>query len=65
MRLKGKTAIITGSPADSKKDCPCLRTEGANVALNSRSADEKTVSTLIQETAKLGEMEFSSGGCER
>jgi NAD(P)-dependent dehydrogenase (short-subunit alcohol dehydrogenase family) len=55
MRLQGKTAIITGSTRGIGKGIALVfAREGANVVLNSRTADEKTVSDLIQEIGKLG-----------
>lgn len=55
MRLKGKTAIITGSMRGIGKGIALVfAREGANVVLNSRTADEKTVSILIEEIKRLG-----------
>ncbi len=55
MRLIGKTAIITGSTRGIGKGIALVfAREGANVVLNSRTADERAVSGLIQEIRKLG-----------
>ena len=55
MRLKGKTAIITGSARGIGKGIALVfAREGANLVLNSRNADEKTVSDLLQEIRDRG-----------
>jgi len=55
MRLKGKTTIITGSGRGIGKGIATVfAREGANVVLNSRTADEKTASDLIQDIRELG-----------
>ncbi len=55
MRLKGKTAIITGSARGIGKGIALVfARQGANLVLNSRNADEKTVSDLLQEIRDRG-----------
>ena len=55
MRLNGKTAIITGSARGIGKGIALVfAREGANLVLNSRTADEKTVSDLLQRIRSLG-----------
>jgi NAD(P)-dependent dehydrogenase (short-subunit alcohol dehydrogenase family) len=55
MRLKGKTAIITGSGRGIGKGIAAVfAREGANVVLNSRTADERAASELIAEMRQLG-----------
>ncbi len=55
MRLKGKTAIITGSARGIGKGIGLVfAREGANLVLNSRTADEGTVSGLLREVRNLG-----------
>jgi NAD(P)-dependent dehydrogenase (short-subunit alcohol dehydrogenase family) len=55
MRLKGKTAIITGSARGIGKGIALVfAREGAHLVLNSRYADEKTVSDLLQEIREKG-----------
>jgi NAD(P)-dependent dehydrogenase (short-subunit alcohol dehydrogenase family) len=55
MRLKGKTAIVTGSARGIGKGIALVfAREGANLVLNSRTADQEAVSGLLQEVRNLG-----------
>ena len=55
MRLEGKTAIITGSARGIGRGIArVFAKEGANLVLNSRTADDQDIAGLIQEMSQLG-----------
>ena len=55
MKLKGKTAIVTGSARGIGRGIArVFAREGANLVLNSRTADERAVPELLEEMRQLG-----------